>query len=90
MLGISYGELFLLLGASAALIDEAKGSDIVLEAILEAEVANNAKEFFSQPNQLKSMIFDMYMLLFQVHLKKICAIRGQKSASCQGSLMKDC
>lgn len=34
---------------------EAKGSDIVLEAILEAEVANNAKEFFSQPqNQLKS------------------------------------
>ncbi|XP_070024669.1 uncharacterized protein [Nicotiana sylvestris] len=35
--------------------DEAKGSDIVLEAILEAEVANNAKEFFSQPqNQLKS------------------------------------
>ncbi|XP_016441930.2 uncharacterized protein LOC107767435 [Nicotiana tabacum] len=35
--------------------DEAKGSDIVLEAILEAEVANNAKEFFSQPqNQLNS------------------------------------
>ncbi|CAN4108684.1 unnamed protein product [Withania somnifera] len=35
--------------------DKATGSDIVLEAILEAEVANNAKEFFSQPpNQLKS------------------------------------
>ncbi|XP_072974116.1 uncharacterized protein [Typha angustifolia] len=34
-------------------IDEAKGSDIVLEAILEAEVASNAKHFFSQPqNQL--------------------------------------
>ncbi|XP_069144746.1 uncharacterized protein [Solanum lycopersicum] len=34
---------------------EAKESDIVLEAILEAEVANNAKEFFSQPpNQVKS------------------------------------
>ncbi|XP_015055227.1 uncharacterized protein LOC107001756 isoform X2 [Solanum pennellii] len=33
----------------------AKGSDIMLEAILEAEVANNAKEFFSQPpNQVKS------------------------------------
>nr|XP_004238312.1 uncharacterized protein LOC101250211 [Solanum lycopersicum]XP_010320410.1 uncharacterized protein LOC101250211 [Solanum lycopersicum]XP_010320412.1 uncharacterized protein LOC101250211 [Solanum lycopersicum]XP_010320413.1 uncharacterized protein LOC101250211 [Solanum lycopersicum] len=35
--------------------DGAKGSDIVLEAILEADVAKNAKEFFSQPqNQLKS------------------------------------
>ncbi|XP_078441881.1 uncharacterized protein LOC144711734 [Wolffia australiana] len=33
--------------------DETKGSDIVLEAILEAEVARNAKEFFSQPeNQI--------------------------------------
>ncbi|KAF7804692.1 sec-independent translocase TatB-like protein isoform X1 [Senna tora] len=28
---------------------DVKGSDIVLEAILEAEVARNAKEFFSQP-----------------------------------------
>lgn len=28
--------------------DNAKGSDIVLEAILEAEVARNAKEFFAQ------------------------------------------
>ncbi|KAK4365110.1 hypothetical protein RND71_016468 [Anisodus tanguticus] len=35
--------------------DVAKGSDIVLEAILEADVAKNAKDFFSQPqNQLKS------------------------------------
>lgn len=34
--------------------DDAKGSDLVLEAILEAEVARNAKEFFSQPqNQIK-------------------------------------
>ncbi|XP_059660417.1 uncharacterized protein LOC132306864 [Cornus florida] len=34
--------------------DEAKGSDIVLEAILEAEVARNAKDFFAQPqNQIK-------------------------------------
>ncbi|GAV73443.1 hypothetical protein CFOL_v3_16929 [Cephalotus follicularis] len=34
--------------------DDLKGSDIVLEALLEAEVANNAKEFFSQPqNQIK-------------------------------------
>nr|XP_016478604.1 PREDICTED: sec-independent protein translocase protein TatB-like [Nicotiana tabacum] len=41
--------------AAANNVDEAKGSDIVLEAILEAEVENNAKEFFSQPqNQLKS------------------------------------
>ncbi|CAJ1969463.1 unnamed protein product [Sphenostylis stenocarpa] len=33
---------------------DVKGSDIVLEAILEAEVARNAKEFFSQPqNQIK-------------------------------------
>ncbi|QCE06307.1 hypothetical protein DEO72_LG9g1318 [Vigna unguiculata] len=33
---------------------DVKGSDIVLEAILEAEVAHNAKEFFSQPqNQVK-------------------------------------
>ncbi|KMT10270.1 hypothetical protein BVRB_5g120260 [Beta vulgaris subsp. vulgaris] len=31
------------------------GSDIVLEAVLEAEVARSAKEFFSQPeNQIKS------------------------------------
>lgn len=34
--------------------DDVKGSDIVLEAMLEAEVARNAKEFFSQPqNQIK-------------------------------------
>ncbi|KAH9626732.1 hypothetical protein KSS87_022046 [Heliosperma pusillum] len=33
---------------------EVTGSDIVLEAVLEAEVARNAKEFFSQPqNQIK-------------------------------------
>ncbi|MED6221871.1 hypothetical protein PIB30_058897 [Stylosanthes scabra] len=32
---------------------DVKGSDIVLEAIVEAEVAHNAKEFFSQPqNQI--------------------------------------
>ncbi|PHT84878.1 hypothetical protein T459_13321 [Capsicum annuum] len=35
--------------------DGAKGSDIVLEAILEADVAKNVKEFFSQPqNHLRS------------------------------------
>ncbi|KAI3419946.1 uncharacterized protein J3R85_012878 [Psidium guajava] len=35
--------------------DDVKGSDIVLEAMLEAEVARNAKAFFSQPqNQIKS------------------------------------
>lgn len=34
---------------------EATGSDIVLEAVLEAEVARNAKEYFSQPgNQINS------------------------------------
>lgn len=34
--------------------ENAKGSDIVLEAILEAEVAHNAKDFFSRPeNQIK-------------------------------------
>ncbi|KNA11142.1 hypothetical protein SOVF_137980 [Spinacia oleracea] len=33
---------------------EVTGSDIVLEAVLEAEVARNAKEFFSQPqNEIK-------------------------------------
>ncbi|KAK3036880.1 hypothetical protein RJ639_031498, partial [Escallonia herrerae] len=33
--------------------DDAKGSDLVLEAILEAEVARNAKDFFAQPqNQI--------------------------------------
>lgn len=33
---------------------EVMGSDIVLEAVLESEVARNAKEFFSQPqNQIK-------------------------------------
>lgn len=35
-------------------VDGAKGSDILLEAVLESEVANNAKDFFSQPeNQIK-------------------------------------
>lgn len=34
--------------------ESAKGSDIVLEAVVEAEVARNAKDFFSQPqNQIK-------------------------------------
>ncbi|KAF8401790.1 hypothetical protein HHK36_012736 [Tetracentron sinense] len=34
--------------------ENAEGSDIVLEAILEAEVARNAKDFFAQPqNQIK-------------------------------------
>ncbi|XP_016647422.1 PREDICTED: sec-independent protein translocase protein TatB [Prunus mume] len=34
--------------------DNVEGSDIVLEAILEAEVARNAKDFFSQPaNQIQ-------------------------------------
>lgn len=34
--------------------DDIRGSDIVLEAVLEAEVAQNAKNFFSQPqNQIK-------------------------------------
>lgn len=33
--------------------EEKMGSDILLEAILEAEVATNAKQFFSQPeNQI--------------------------------------
>lgn len=36
------------------LAESAKGSDIVLEAVVEAEVARNAKDFFSQPqNQIK-------------------------------------
>ncbi|KAG8663353.1 hypothetical protein MANES_01G202000v8 [Manihot esculenta] len=34
--------------------DDVKGSDVLLEAILEAEVAHNAKDFFAQPqNQIK-------------------------------------
>lgn len=34
--------------------ENVEGSDIVLEAILEAEVARNAKDFFSQPtNQIQ-------------------------------------
>lgn len=34
--------------------EEFKGSDIMLEAVLEAEVAHNAKEFFSsQQSQMK-------------------------------------
>lgn len=34
--------------------ENAKGSDIVLEAVLESEVAHNAKDFFSQPqNQIQ-------------------------------------
>ncbi|KAG9140064.1 hypothetical protein Leryth_010570 [Lithospermum erythrorhizon] len=32
---------------------DVKGADIVLEAVLEAEIARNAKEFFSQPQNLK-------------------------------------
>lgn len=40
-------------GLLPKLSDAPKGSDIVLEAILEAEVARNAKHFFSQPeNQI--------------------------------------
>lgn len=36
------------------ILGNASGSDLVLEAIVEAEVANNAKEFFAQPqSQLK-------------------------------------
>lgn len=36
------------------LTDDVKGSDVLLEAILEAEVAHNAKDFFAQPqNQIK-------------------------------------
>ncbi|KAJ9187634.1 hypothetical protein P3X46_003063 [Hevea brasiliensis] len=34
--------------------DDVRGSDIVLEAVLESEVAHNAKDFFAQPqNQIK-------------------------------------
>ncbi|KAH7543977.1 hypothetical protein JRO89_XS15G0076000 [Xanthoceras sorbifolium] len=34
--------------------ESAKGSDILLEAVIEAEVAHNAKDFFSQPqNQIQ-------------------------------------
>lgn len=34
--------------------ENVKGSDIVLEAVVEAEVARNAKDFFSQPeNQMQ-------------------------------------
>lgn len=34
--------------------ESAKGSDLVLEAVVEAEVACNAKEFFSLPqNQIQ-------------------------------------
>jgi hypothetical protein len=32
------------------LTDEPKGSDLLLEAVLEAEVAENAKFFVSQPH----------------------------------------
>lgn len=40
---------FLFYDLMIVLAANVKGSDIVLEAILEAEVAHNAKEFFSQP-----------------------------------------
>lgn len=34
---------------------ETKGSDVLLEAIVEAEVAENAKQFFARPeNQIPS------------------------------------
>lgn len=40
---------------SDVLSDDAKGSDILLEAILESETAHQAKHFFAQPeNQIKS------------------------------------
>ena len=35
--------------------DTVMGSDIVLEAVLEAEVARNAKDFFSQPQNLEKL-----------------------------------
>lgn len=45
---------------------EVTGSDIVLEAVLEAEVARNAKEFFSQPqNEIK---FEWFGKLFSTCL----------------------
>jgi hypothetical protein len=34
---------------TASVIAEFTGSDVVLEAILEADVAHHAKEFFKQP-----------------------------------------
>jgi hypothetical protein len=33
--------------------DDISGSDIVLEAVLESQVAHNAKDFFGQPENLK-------------------------------------
>ncbi|BFG14018.1 hypothetical protein CerSpe_002920 [Prunus speciosa] len=43
-----------ILSSHALLPKNVEGSDIVLEAILEAEVARNAKDFFSQPaNQIQ-------------------------------------
>lgn len=39
---------------TSVMADDIKGSDIVLAAVLEAEVAHNAKDFFAQPqNHLK-------------------------------------
>lgn len=46
--------------------ENVEGSDIVLEAVLEAEVARNAKDFFSQPeNQIQWT--QKVMLLFYLH-----------------------
>lgn len=53
--------------------EEAKGSDIMLEAILEAEVACKAKHFFSQsqnqlPNEWNGNIFSLLTLCGSLHL----------------------
>ncbi|KAG5632783.1 hypothetical protein H5410_004500 [Solanum commersonii] len=51
----------------------AKGSDIVLEAILEADVAKNAKEFFPQPqNQLKAV--EMISVVEDVVISNITSV----------------
>ncbi|XP_027180843.1 uncharacterized protein LOC113779459 [Coffea eugenioides] len=42
-------------GLLASKKDTVMGSDIVLEAVLEAEVARNAKDFFSQPQNLEKL-----------------------------------
>ena len=57
--------------------ENVEGSDIVLEAVVEAEVARNAKDFFSQPeNQIKwtegdttflPLVFCLSIFKFYIH-----------------------
>ena len=63
---------FLFYDMMIVLAANVKGSDIVLEAILEAEVAHNAKEFFSQPQNQNQPWQVCYYYMMPYFLRYLC------------------